>query len=194
MRGQLVFDVEVVNTFRVPRRHYHPGSGAFPGWGQTACPSADAITACCAASPPGKCRGLRKVPGTPASVTGTWMGVLPGVDKTAVFILPQDEMLPSPSPAASERHFRVPGEGPGRGRPASGVNAVGGSGVARGCAPELTARKPVQDALTQSARFCKEKKRAQVSAWRIPRYIISAGCHQRCGSQAADTQRTVRPP
>ncbi len=41
----------------------------------------------CAASPPGKCRGLRKVPGTD-SVPGTWPGALPGMGKTAVFIFP----------------------------------------------------------------------------------------------------------
>ena len=41
----------------------------------------------CAASPSGKCRGLRKVPGTD-SVPGTWTGALHRIGKTAVFILP----------------------------------------------------------------------------------------------------------
>ncbi len=35
----------------------------------------------------GKCRGLRKVPGTD-SVPGTWTGALHRIGKTAVFILP----------------------------------------------------------------------------------------------------------
>jgi len=77
----------------------------------------------CAASPSGKCRGLRKVPGTD-SVPGTWMGALHRIGETAVLIFaPKMEYSqPSPTGRAGLSHLGASmADAAGRSRPRKGI-------------------------------------------------------------------------